>query len=1135
MEDVPALSGADVCDDMGVSGGDEEEMIGLGAVARLRVLILFAGPGGREDGLAAYFRRLGCCVDEVDTKIGGLAHDVTYTEVANGWIRRIAAGEYDVVFVAPPCSSYSVAHVPQLRSALETLGIEPVPLEWRAYVDKHNRLTAFAVTALRAAHAAGALWACENPADRSLRGSPAFWARFASCGSMWRVPCVSALASHSAAKAFTFAQCACGAPAQKYTTLLAHPAMDSTFAPFRRLRCTHRCGHESTAFGYDADGASRSAASAAYPARMNELLANAFVDAYAARARTTRRDGGGGGRVTDGARLCEPVRAACEAARREPAAFASLRTAARPSAAEVAAMAMPPGPQLPMRTRAPRSRKQRGRPLPTSACGKRPASVLGAVAAARPVGDIDIAQLFLGDVYERRIAPWLALAAAAMAAIRAGRRPPDVPTVVVDQSEMQPWARGIVWDTRDPARCVPVRRSTRDTLHPGRRQADRAAVRAAARELDWHDDDIVAQAGEGGVEARSGCELTTVLAFHHQGAHEHASKVDAIVQAELGEGWLDAPRVVLPFVPSRVLPRNVIMQERVRLDSEGQLEYYLKPRITTDASDGGDDSVNAGVPFHGRSVQLTTARELGRAAAIADSSTRLPDGSHAGGVRAELYAIDLESAYRFLPLQQADLWTQVFLWCDASGNVGYLVDRRLAFGGAYAVNRFQRLSLLLGALGNRRIAAFDADQPPPSLSGSWVQSRRALQASGALPPHEGQRHPRFAKPYIDDNTGTALNDTVRVPRHLRDVPLPTRPSEAGGVASHHSSRVSVHCRIHIDAALSWGLSVPLSKVQLGDPIVALGIGVHVRDDRLRCPLAKRGPLLAQLRGLRDDALASPPRPVERAPLGKLVGRLLNLSQIGPEMRPRLAVGYALAAAKARQNGRPLKRVTLASGSDRHAEWLGLLGTALGVLEGNDGVPLTCADVFPSRSSAGTLTIVTDASGDDGMGGWATSPDVPNTIWLMSESWPPDIRAALARAAGPASERGTAPALSMPAAETFASCALAEAVRARLRVRAVVAVGDCQPAARVLGGAASPNAQMRGVASIAHDGATPWLGVHVVRELNLDADRLSHPAMAAAVGADAAAAGLDVCWVGVPEACWQRLRQAAALGVGLEAA
>eukprot|EP00965_Chrysotila_dentata_P102903 3397239-Pleurochrysis_carterae.AAC.1 len=74
---------------------------------------------------------------------------------------------------------------------------------------------------------------------------------------------------------------------------------------------------------------------------------------------------------------------------------------------------------------------------------------------------------------------------------------------------MQPWARGTVWDCADPARCAPVRRSTRRTTFPGARQLNRDALRAVAAELAWHDEDIVQQAGEGGVEARAECELTT--------------------------------------------------------------------------------------------------------------------------------------------------------------------------------------------------------------------------------------------------------------------------------------------------------------------------------------------------------------------------------------------------------------------------------------------------------------------------------------------------------------------------------------------------------------------------------------------------------------------------------------------------
>ena len=1085
--------------------------------------------------MAAFFRRLGACVHEIDTKIGGIEHDLSRADISDEILRRIAAGAYDAIFAAPPCSSYSIAHDPQLRSAIEPLGIQPVPIEWRAYVDKHNLLTAFTAAAARAAHDVGALWAIENPADRGIRDSPAFWPRFSGCGSIWRVPGMADLASSTGATFFTFAQCACGAPAQKYTTLLAPRAMVAALQPFRRLVCTHKRGHATKAAGYDGSGVSLSAASAAYPPRMNELLADAFFAAHRAFHLRTRRDGGGGGRITDGPALCPPVRAACEAARREPASFASLRSRVPLSPALIASLPMPPGPQLPMRTRPPRSRRQTGRPLPqTELRAELPISIAGP-RTIRPPGDIRISQLFLGDIYDSRVAPWLALAGAAMSALREGRRPPAVPTVVVTQDEMAPWARGIVWDTRDPARCFPVRRSTRDTVFPGRRQVDRAAVRTAARDLGWYDDDIVSQVGEGGVETRSGCELTTVLSFHHLGLFDHVDAVDAIVQAELKEEWLDDPRPILPFIPARVLPRNVAMQARTRLNTAGELEHYMKPRITTDASDGRHDSVNAGVSFHDRSVQLTTARDLGRAAAIADSSTLRADGSHVDGVRAELYAIDWESAYRFLVMQEADLWTQILLWFDSTGRVGYLVDWRLAFGGRYAVNRFQRFALLVVGLGCQRIAAFDDEQPPPAVQPEWSAHRAALQVAGQLPPDRDQLHPRFSKPYIDDTTGTALNDAVRVPADLQQVALPTTASESGGRVSDPSSRVAVHCRIHIAVAQWFGLAISVRKVQLGDPIVALGICVFVRLFCLRCPEAKRGPMLAQLRALYNDACARPPRPIERSHLPKLVGRLLNLSQVAPEMRPRLAIGYALAAAKARQHRRPLPYVQLAEGSPRHSEWLSLLVVAITFLESNEGVPLTSADVFPSRDASGTLTITTDASGDDGLGGWGTSPDAPGAIWVLSENWPDDIRAALSKGAESAASRGSSPALSMPAAETFAACALASAVHHLLPVRAVVAVVDCQPAARVLCGAISPNAQMRSVARLSNTQAQPWLGVHVVRELNLDADRLSHPQLADAVVGEAAAAGFTVHRVTVPDECWRALRHAALLGCGPEAA
>ena len=104
---------------------------------------------------------------------------------------------------------------------------------------------------------------------------------------------------------------------------------------------------------------------------------------------------------------------------------------------------------------------------------------------------------------------------------------------------------------------------------------------------------------------------------------------------------------------------------------------------------------------------------------------------------------------------------------------------------------------------------------------------------------------------------------------------------------------------------------------------------------------------------------------------------------------------------------------------------------------------------------------------------------------------------------------------MPAGETFAALAMADAVAASLErngIAAVVAVGDCSPAAAALSARFSKSAQIRAILGLCSRVAPRLLGVQVPRELNVDADRLSHPSMATAVAADALAAGLSVVWL-----------------------
>ena len=109
---------------------------------------------------------------------------------------------------------------------------------------------------------------------------------------------------------------------------------------------------------------------------------------------------------------------------------------------------------------------------------------------------------------------------------------------------------------------------------------------------------------------------------------------------------------------------------------------------------------------------------------------------------------------------------------------------------------------------------------------------------------------------------------------------------------------------------------------------------------------------------------------------------------------------------------------------------------------------------------------------------------------------PAIAEALAQSALQPHLRSGAPRLSMPAAELFTSWACLEAALGvsgyRDRIRAAIAVGDCQPAAAALNRASSPISLMREILHAARASLTQWLGVQVPRELNTLADVLSHP-------------------------------------------
>eukprot|EP00965_Chrysotila_dentata_P071367 2358703-Pleurochrysis_carterae.AAC.1 len=115
----------------------------------------------------------------IDLALGRTDHDVLREDVASRLLGWVGEGRFGAVFLAPPCSSFSVAHQPGLRTREEPEGAQPVPEEWARYLRKHNALANFAARMVAAAGAADTPWALENPADYGDREGVAWWERFA--------------------------------------------------------------------------------------------------------------------------------------------------------------------------------------------------------------------------------------------------------------------------------------------------------------------------------------------------------------------------------------------------------------------------------------------------------------------------------------------------------------------------------------------------------------------------------------------------------------------------------------------------------------------------------------------------------------------------------------------------------------------------------------------------------------------------------------------------------------------------------------------------------------------------------------------------------------------------------------------
>ena len=255
------------------------------------VVHVFSGPDDRVDGLAAYLSKLGVpCVDLdiVNFRQGEVksSHDLSSDSLWETLRSELEGGRILALWFGTPCSTFSKArgHGPgprPLRSVQHIYGLPKSELRESEYQQVREG-TYFALKTCelaQAAHRQGVCFGIENPEP---------WPGHVS---LYLLPEMQALASLPNVSCTNFDQCCLGAETAKPTRLLCfgldlsqwtwrcqHEAKSWRYTDWKGNACLKRGPHPPLVGRKREDGRPATAGAAAYPSKMNELLAKAIHD-----------------------------------------------------------------------------------------------------------------------------------------------------------------------------------------------------------------------------------------------------------------------------------------------------------------------------------------------------------------------------------------------------------------------------------------------------------------------------------------------------------------------------------------------------------------------------------------------------------------------------------------------------------------------------------------------------------------------------------------------------------------------------------------------------------------------------------------------------------------------------------------
>ena len=1000
------------------------------------------------------------CVS-IDTLRGGRHHDMLHGETFPSLMRLAHAGAIEVAVIGIPCSSFSPLWAsgrgqPPLRHRLAPEGIQPMPPQWRIYLERANELIRRSAEFALAVWRTGGTYVIENPGDTGTVGSPHFAFDSVHLASLWTMPAIRVLATATTPVVATGVQCQLFSLFRKLTTLMAAGPRAHTIASFDRVVCTHasHARHASgSAGGRDRFGRTLAQQSGAYPPELCAWLADVSVNPCPAPALAFTSDSAprtqlrasidrattANSLATTRFQLDLPVQSDASALGAELAqhlweSAPDAVPAAWPEASALTADALSPQLATPLRYISHR----RAEPERPAALANRELPIISIPSTlprpptiptwppGAPPPPVTAWQLWNPGVYDEILVD-IALRARDVQRMLNGELIAARATAVYPASLRPPWARSVVWDHADPLDARPVQ-----PFAPGELAAHQDVRPAFFREwgarLQWSDLDMLEQIASTGLKSHTACGLATVISSHHGGLRQNIRPAQASIQADIQRGWMSAGSSHPRFTPQRLVAKNCVERRQWRIDDTDTLYTKVKWRVTTDDSQSTPDapSRNEGIDLSQEpACVLPTPRTLPEAVAILKATLRQMGlvASESELDRIILWALDLSDAYRACCTAREEWYLQGFIWAS-----GALTDYRCGFGGAHMVQLFERATLFIIAIVRHRIAAYDDAHRYHAPRRAWSAWRASRGLSACC---------SFATIFIDD----ALGATV----HAADEPTHGPPPGRAPITSSIEvsprgrvrlrlyaclSRAEVHLAIASRTANAAGWRTAFDKRQIGTTIEELGLGVTTEGaGAIFVTEPRRRGLLVEIHEHSDPSLDRIRAP--RPDLERLVGRLGHIAMITPSAGPWLQPLYRMRESKAYIRDTPTTsaargtrafkraRVDVKGSHPTQREFQLSLRFWKHQLEVGIAVPLAPRSHFPGPSQPGVAFQFSDAAREagTGYGAWTLLRVDGRLMFLhMRDTWSQRIGDAL-----------RANELSMPAGEAFGAVAFAFAL------------------------------------------------------------------------------------------------------------